>query len=252
MPVIVDLPQITWRPLPIQQPAIVPSMLVLHTAVSNAASLYNWFNGPSHGVESHVYIRADGTGEQYVSADMRADANGNANRWLDPDRTTWRGAFSVETWDNKDPSIPWTDPQIATIADLARWLNRTYAMPLTLATPTNWAGIAWHSLVPTWSPGHHTCPGPVRIAQIHDQLMPMLTQPSEEDDMPGLAQLGTVMAAVTEIYLTHRGQPPSPTERAAWARDLETKLRAGTDPVPTLEYLAWALDQEKAPKAAKG
>ena len=155
-PWILDLPQITWRPLPVAQPVIWPIQMIVHTAVSEADSLFDWFNGPSNGNESHVYVRGDGIGEQYMDAEERADANGAANRWFDPVTFGWVGAFSVETWDNGDPAnTPWTAPQLDTLADIALWLNRTYQVPLAIcATPTS-PGLGWHSMWPKpnpWSP----------------------------------------------------------------------------------------------------
>lgn len=192
---IVDLPQFTWRPLPVRQPAIVPSILIAHTAVSSANSLYAYFNGPSAGVEAHCYIRADGTAEQYVGAEMQADANGGANRWYDSRAAVWRGAFSCESWDNGNPATPWTQAQINTLADVAHWLHDRYGVPLTLCTSPTTPGVGWHSMWPApnpWSPGNHTCPGSVRIAQFRNQLMPLIERRS-------VGRIMAVTPSLTEI-----------------------------------------------------
>ncbi len=70
--------------------------------------------------------------------------------------------------------------------------------------------------------------------------------PSEEDDMPGLHQLGSAMDTMRTLYLTHRGTWPTLSEETAWAKDFEAKLARGEDLGPTYAWIIWALDAEKA------
>ena len=195
---IIDLPQFTWRPLGLTQPEILPSALIAHTAVSGADSLWGFFrSGASSGVEAHAYIRADGTAEQYVAATMMADANGTANRWWDPVAGAFRGAFSVETWDGGNPATPWTLPQLNTLADVAVWLNQRFGVPLTLCPTPQSPGLGWHALHPSWSPAHHTCPGPVRITQFTAQLVPLIQRKVMQPAMacqPTLTEIETYVA----------------------------------------------------------
>lgn len=175
---IIDLPQITWRPLVRQQPQIVPSAYIAHTAVSGASSLFGYFSSPAaKGIESHLYIRTDGTGEQYISVEMQADANGAANRWWDPVIGKFRGAVSAETQDGGNPATPWTPAQVETLAEIGCWLHERYGVPLELCPTPQSPGLGWHSMWPApnpWSPGNHTCPGPVRIDQFKTQVVPLI------------------------------------------------------------------------------
>ncbi len=70
--------------------------------------------------------------------------------------------------------------------------------------------------------------------------------PSEEDDMPGIHQLGAAMATLDQLYLGHRGTALGLEERASWRKDFEAKLARGEDLAPTYDWIIWALDQEKA------
>src|SRR5690349_13541475 len=90
--------------------------LILHTAVSGAPSLFDFFNQPGNPV-AHFYVRADGTVEQYVNTDRRSSSvlEGNAN------------AISVETQDKgrafpewQGSNVPaWTEAQVRSLAHLA-------------------------------------------------------------------------------------------------------------------------------------
>jgi len=217
---IVDLPQYTWRPLPGTRPQIIPTQLIAHTAVSNASSLYGWFNSPTaKGTDAHTYIRADGTAEQYRAANTQANANGTANRWWDRDNGVFRGAFSVETWDGRDPEhTPWTPQQITTLRDTALWLNRVYRIPLEICPGPYDPGIAWHSLYPGWSPGRHTCPGALRITQFHDELLPAITTAATTQigdiTVPTNPTFGDIANFVETCFT--RAANPDPKGRTYW------------------------------------
>lgn len=235
---ILDLPQFTWRPLPAKQAMIVPSIMIAHTAVSGARSLYDYFNGPSGGIEAHCYIRADGTAEQYIAADERADANGGANRWFDRAAGVWRGAFSCETYDNGNPAIPWTQAQINTLADVAGWLHQRYGVPLTVCTSPTSPGLGWHSMWPNpnpWSPGNHTCPGSVRIAQFRNQLLPLI-------ERRNIGRIMAVTPTLTEIenYVVKSYQAAGNTDTRGqryWVRT----AGAASDPFAIFEIMDKAL-----------
>lgn len=199
-PGIVTLPQVTWRPLPITRATITPSSLIAHTAVSGANSLWSFFDGPSGGIDAHFYLRANGSAEQYISVEQVAQANGSANRWWDPVAKLWRGAVSVESWDNGAPdTTPWTLPQLKTLSDLAHWLHDRYAMPLELCATPHSPGIGFHSMWPhpnPWSPAGHSCPGPTRIAQFTSQLVPLINRQELKQAMisPTLTELDGYVA----------------------------------------------------------
>ncbi len=60
-------------------PRIKATQVILHVAVSEGESLYDFFAHRSGGIESHFYVRRDGTIEQYRDTAFEADANYTAN-----------------------------------------------------------------------------------------------------------------------------------------------------------------------------
>jgi len=142
-------------------PAIRPRLAILHVAVSNADSLHDYFNGPSKGVESHFYVRFDGTVEQYRSIYFQADANLDANDF----------AVSIETAGMG--SGEWTAAQLKAIKALLLWLHREAGIPLHRCQTWDGAGVGYHVMfgAPShWTPSSKTCPGPDRIKQFNSTL----------------------------------------------------------------------------------
>ena len=148
-------------------PAIKPRIAVLHVAVSNSDSLHDYFNGPSGGVESHFYIRFDGTVEQYRSIWFQADAQLDANDF----------AVGIETAGMG--SGRWTDAQLTSIKALLTWLHTEAGIPLEECTAWNGHGVGYHTMwgAPShWTPSVKTCPGPERIQQYKDVLIPWMAR----------------------------------------------------------------------------
>jgi hypothetical protein len=146
-------------------PAIKPRIAVLHVAVSNADSLHDYFNGPSGGIESHFYIRFDGTVEQYRSIYFQADAQLDANDF----------AIGIETAGMA--AGKWTDAQLASIKALLLWLHTEAGIRLEECTAWNGEGVGYHTMwgAPShWTPSVKTCPGPERIQQFKDILIPWM------------------------------------------------------------------------------
>ncbi|MEQ1675085.1 MAG: hypothetical protein ABL876_00210 [Chitinophagaceae bacterium] len=102
-------------------------------------------------------------------------------------------------------------------------------------------GIIGHQHVPG---NHHGDPGDVSRLVV---AMQQLIESMQEDIMVwSLAQLGPTMNSVDEIYIgSKRKAIPTLPERDAWRKDLTKRLRAGEDPTATLEYIAYALSEEK-------
>lgn len=157
-------PGARWRPLPenATQARITPRLVILHTAVSTADSLYPYFSRDSVHVESTFYVQSDGGSEQYMDTNRRADCNRDANGF----------AISVETEDNgaSDPADipPWTKAQFAALVELVAWCCRTHGIPAVKAGSWDGQGIGYHrqfSGDPGWN-RNHACPGPARIAQM--------------------------------------------------------------------------------------
>jgi len=159
-------------------PRITPRVVILHVAVNESPSLYDYFNGPSGGVESHFYIRRDGTVEQYRDTDWQADANMAANDF----------AISIET--QGMAAGEWTAQQLAAIKALLTWCHTTHGIPLTVPTRWDGSGVGYHILfMQQWAGGPRSCPGPDRVKQFHNVLVPWMaagpnTAAPQEDDMP--------------------------------------------------------------------
>ena len=144
-----------------QDPRITARLAILHVAVSESDSLYDYFNGRSGGVESHFYIRYDGTVEQYRDTAYEADANMSANPF----------AISIET-EGEGPG-EWTDAQLASIKSLLEWIVANH--DVTFEVPATWdgRGIGYHILfMDEWAGGPRSCPGPDRIKQFNAVLVP--------------------------------------------------------------------------------
>lgn len=152
------------------QPQITPRAIILHTAVDSTlpnSSIYGYFLRADVGDESHFYVMDNGTVEQYIDTNRRADANASANGF----------AISIETEDDGNPhQNAWTSAQLVSIQRLVDWCCITHNIPhRQIESPTG-TGIGWHSMwginTPTSKPNPwttangKTCPGGPRIAQM--------------------------------------------------------------------------------------
>ena len=156
-------------------PPITPRVAILHVDAGNAASLWDFFSHRSGGIESHFHVQRDGGLEQYRSIYRQADANHLANDF----------AVSIET-QGFGPG-EWTPEQVDTIQRLLLWLNTEAGIPLQKCPQWDGSGVGYHIQFGSpgmWTPVAKSCPGPDRIRQFHDVLVPwMNSNPSEEDDM---------------------------------------------------------------------
>ena len=172
-----------------------PRRYMLHTAVSAASSLFNYFN-QSGNPTSHFYVRADGIVEQYVSTAYRAPAQLEGNR----------DSIGVETQDLGGPfpswsgsNVPaWTDAQVKSLARIGAWLHATHGIKLQLCPNSRPGseGFAYHrqgidpwrvSGGELWSTTRgKVCPGDRRVKQVPDVLAraKQIIAGSEEGDMP--------------------------------------------------------------------
>lgn len=157
-------------------PRITARMGILHVAATNATSLYSFFNGPSGGIESHAYILKNGHSEQYRDTAFQADANLKANDF----------ALSFETQGLAEEI--WTNEQIAEIQRVMLWAAKPDTHSIPLCVPTTWndprGGWGYHTLfgAPSpWTPVAKSCPGPRRIEQFHDVLVPWMKKVGKDD-----------------------------------------------------------------------
>jgi hypothetical protein len=142
-------------------PTIVPVGNVFHVAVSESADLHDYFSGPSGGIESHGYIRRDGSVIQYRTLDREADAQAAGNSF------TYQGKLcGFLSWETQGMGPgEWTPDQVATIRRIMQWTHDHLGTPLGQAPAWNRPGNGYHSLFPEWNPNKHSCPGPDRIRQ---------------------------------------------------------------------------------------
>lgn len=148
----------------VNDPKIKARLGILHVDANNSRDLYNWFNGPSGGIESHEHIRKDGHAYQYRDTAYEADANWKANPF----------AFAVETQGYADGE--WTREQMQTIKRSMIWANLEESMQIPLVVPKRWDDEGWgfHIQFEEWHPEAKACPGKDRIAQYWDELVPWM------------------------------------------------------------------------------
>jgi hypothetical protein len=171
----VRVPGYTWRPVSglANDPTIVPRLLILHVDAVNADSLFNFFNGPSGGIESHLFIprSEDHDNEQYRDTEREADANFGANSWMVDGKRF--GAISAETGGFGGGT--WNARQLHDIKQLILWAHEHHDIPFVVPEKPRGRGVGYHTLHEEWSnvPGK-TCPGPERIRQFHDVIVPWM------------------------------------------------------------------------------
>lgn len=159
-------PFAVWKPLPENntQGRIEPRIAILHSA-GGGGSLWRFFFGSSP-LESNFWIDWDGTIEQYMDTEVRADANLNANQF----------AVSIETASSSGATEPWTAAQVASIIRLVDWLCTVHPnIKRQLCDGPYGSGIGWHIMFGTpgpWTPVAKACPGPARIIQTKNIIIP--------------------------------------------------------------------------------
>lgn len=150
-------------------PAIKPRVAILHVDAGNSFSLFDYFKNRSGGIESHFHVRADGVVEQYRNIYRQADANHLANDF----------AVSIETQGFGNGT--WNDKQLASIKALLTWLNKEAGIPLVKCPRWDGSGVGYHvqfGAPGKWTPVAKSCPGPNRIKQFNEVLVPWMTKPA--------------------------------------------------------------------------
>lgn len=137
----------------------------MHSAAGRG-SLYNFFLGSSN-LESHFWISNTGLIEQYVDTNVRADANLKANGF----------AISVETESSVEATERWTPEQAAALVALGDWAAREHGIPRVQIPAWNGAGFGWHIMFGApgpWTPVAKSCPGPARVKQAQNEIIPAI------------------------------------------------------------------------------
>lgn len=134
-------PGAKWRPVdryqvaPLKVRSAGQRRLVLHTAVSSAESMHDFFNVAGKATP-HFYVNDRGDLEQYIDTDFCGTANLHGNF----------DSICVESSDEAGTRHTWTLAQVESIARLAAWLNKTHGIPL-IQLPNSRpgsTGIGWH------------------------------------------------------------------------------------------------------------
>lgn len=148
--------------------------IILHVAGSESASLHGWFSNPVAYASSHLYVRRDGTIEQYIDLDLISWASNRGDA----------RCISVETQGMGDGE--WTPAQVKSLVRIISDTAKHYGYPIRSMSSSKASekGVGWHRLgVPLnvsqknrkisqtggelWSSKvGKICPGPDRIKQI--------------------------------------------------------------------------------------
>ena len=175
----------------------------LHIAVSDGASLFNYFNQPGNPT-SHFYVRKSGNTngmadfEQYVDTKYQAPANLEGNPTL----------ISIETQGGvgDDLNAGWTATQLERIAWILAQCHLIHGIPLILMPNSLTAsrGVGYHKLGvdpwrvdggEKWSTAYgKECPGDARIGQI-PRIITRAVQIASGDDMLTDAQAAQLAKA---------------------------------------------------------
>lgn len=162
-------PKAKWLPVVGLQndPVIIPIGVILHVDGGNAGSLYNYFNGPSGGIESTLFVNKKRVWEQFRDTTREADAQAAGNSWVAGDGKRY-GFNSIET--QGIASEPWTPEQMEELAEFLAWHHKTHGTPLRVCRNPKDSGVGYHRLFPGWNPDNHECPGDKRVAQVPELL----------------------------------------------------------------------------------
>jgi hypothetical protein len=147
-------------------PRIEARIGILHVDAGNAYNLHDYFENRSGGIESHGHIPKDGSLFQYRDTGWEADANYKANPF----------ALSFETQGYGEGE--WNDLQIAMIKRVMLWAVKEHGIPLRKVTSWNdpRGGWGYHIQFPQWHPNPKSCPGPDRIKQFNNVLVPWMAE----------------------------------------------------------------------------
>ncbi|WBO67913.1 peptidoglycan recognition protein family protein [Streptomyces camelliae] len=196
-----------------------PTQIIVHTANTTLAAADIRFRRPDARGWSHFGVSATGKITQWLDTSTPADSAYRANL-----RSDGTGAVSITTEGNV--SEPWTDAQLDALIRLHWWLMRAHPAIAhracrTAADP----GLAHHTLLGSpspWTPIPKSCPGPRRIQQWEDSLLPRVLAPygiSVSDMRPRHEHAEEI---VRELLSVSVASPSTPTAE-------ETPLTSSSD-----------------------
>lgn len=179
-----------------KDPRITPRVVILHVADSEADSLFSYFKSGSGGVESHFYVKYDGTIEQYRDTAYQADANVDANGF----------AISIESQGKANGT--WTAAQLASIKNLLTWIHQTHGVPLVKCPKWDGSGVGYHVQFEShWDKRGASCPGPNRIKQFENDIVPWM----KGEDVPSADEIKRAIFGADEFKGSWMTNPKNPT-----------------------------------------
>lgn len=177
---------------------------ILHVDAGNSPDLYPYFSSAAaKGIESHFHVPKAGAVIQMRDTHYEADANLKGNSFTAANGQRY-GYASIETQGLEKGE--WNSHQLANIKLVLKWLSETHSFPLRVAKSSTHPGVGYHIMFGApgpWTPISKSCPGPDRIRQFYDVLVPWFnagapggnanTPPSEvevvtPDDVEKIAQ----------------------------------------------------------------
>lgn len=178
-------------------PEIIPIGIIWHVDAGDSPSLYTYFRDRSGGIESHMHFPKVGRPEQYRVFGREADANLKANSFVVDGKRY--GFISCETQGLERGQ--WNANQLAEMKKFALWGRDHLGIPLQRCagpfSPGHGYHVMWGAPGP-WTPVAKSCPGPDRIEQFDNILIPWMravsTQPEGTNVTP--AEIQAVADAV--------------------------------------------------------
>lgn len=156
-------------------PPVIIIGAILHVDAGNSPDLYDYFNGPSDGIESHFHVPKEGPVLQYRDTHYEADANLKGNSFFAEHPPKRFGYISIETQGLAKGE--WNDHQIQNIKTVLKWASETHNFPLTRCASATSPGVGYHVMwgAPSaWTPYSKVCPGPDRVRQYEQVLVPWM------------------------------------------------------------------------------
>ena len=179
------MPGAIHEPIPAgdSDPPIDPCGVIQHIAVSNADDLHGQFSNDG-GIESHFYIRKDGTILQYRSIFREADAQFDGNSFGSPRK----GFISVEHQGGvgADLNVGMPKAQLDAFHEVVLWVHSQRPFLLRVTPGPFSEGVGYHAMFDEWNHNHHSCPGAGRIKQFNAVTVPWLA--AQANPKPKLKQ----------------------------------------------------------------
>lgn len=154
-------------------PPIIAVGAILHVDAGNSPDLFKYFSEQSDGIESHFHVPKAGPVIQMRDTHFEADANLKANSFYAAGRRY--GFVSIET--QGFGAGEWNSHQLDQIRRLLVWLSETHNFPLKKCDNPQGPGVGYHTLFGApgpWTPRAKTCPGPDRVRQFNNLLVPWM------------------------------------------------------------------------------